>query len=80
MSPHHVAEESDGDHTADKRSRTKKPLPGKDRENGGNNAEAGKNGNVNFGMAKEPKQVLPEQRRTAGMSQHLIIHHKAGRN
>src|ERR1700756_1773621 len=62
MAPNHVAQEANGDHAADKRAWSQQGLASEHRQNRGNDSDGREDGDVHFGMAEEPEQMLPEQR------------------
>ena len=63
---------------------TQQRLAHRGRENVGDDPHSGHNGDVNLRVAKEPEQVLPEQRRSTGVRLELAVedeiarHEKAG--
>ena len=62
MAPDRESEESDGEHGVDHRAIAEDRLARERGEKMRGHAHAGKNGDVNLGMAEEPKEVLPKNR------------------
>ena len=80
MAPDHVAKESQRDEATDHHPRTaEQGLADIGAQNVRHDSEPRYDRDVHFRMAEEPEQVLPEQGRTAGILQHLVTHHHAGR-
>ena len=80
MSPHHVAEESNRYQRVDHHPvAQQRPAHAVD-EDVGDDAHCRNDGDVDLRMTKEPEQVLPKQRRTAGVRLHLVADHQIRRN
>src|SRR2546423_1480348 len=67
MAPHEESEQTDRKDRKHHCAITKDRFACESRQNVRRRAHAGKNRDVTLGMAEEPEQVLPENRRTAGM-------------
>src|ERR1700733_288120 len=80
MSPHHETQEANAHHAIREDLIAQEGLSSGARQNVGDNAQARENRDVNLGMAKEPEQMLPQQRRSAGMRLHLIADNEAAGN
>src|SRR5258706_5177844 len=67
VSPNHVAKETDRDHRVDDDFGAEERLAHAGDQHMRDDSHSGKNGYVDFGMAEKPEEVLPKQRRAAGM-------------
>ena len=68
VGPHPGGEGGDGHGGEDHALVAEDRLAGEDREDLGHDAEVGQGQDVHLGMAEEPEEVLPQQRRAAGMA------------
>src|ERR1700733_3245632 len=80
MAPYHVAEKSDRNHASDKRLRTEKRPAREDGQNRCDDANRRQDGDVDFGMTEKPEEMLPEQRRAAGMRLQFVAEHESSGN
>ena len=62
VGPHAEAEEADEDGGVDDRHVPKERLPGERREDLGDDPHGRQDQDVDFGVAEDPEEVLPEQR------------------
>src|ERR1035441_5545718 len=72
----HVAEDGKRSHGIDEYSLTKHRLAHVGDQDMGDDADTGYDRDVDLRMSEEPEQVLPEESRSSGVRQHLVVHHQ----
>ena len=77
VSPNAEPQNADGRHGVNHGAVAKNRLAREGGEDVGSHAHARKDGDVNLGVSEEPEQVLPEQRRAAGMRNNLVADDQA---
>src|SRR5579863_2723353 len=73
MAPNHKAEEADGEHGVDHGFVAEDRFAREDGEQLRAEAHGGQDGDVNLGMAEEPEEMLPQERRAAFVSGELAV-------
>jgi hypothetical protein len=72
----HVAEHGQGSHGINEHPVAEHRPAHVGDEHVGNDAHAGDDCDVDLGMSEEPEQMLPQQSRSAGVRQDLIVDHQ----
>src|ERR1700722_4256535 len=79
MSPYEKAQKANSTYRECHHPITKNRFPRKIRQYVRDDTHPRKDRYIDFGVAKKPEQVLPEQRQTAAVSLYLIVDHEPRR-
>ena len=71
----HVAEDGKCSHAIDEHPLAQHGLPHVRNQDVGDDADAGYDRDIDFGMSEEPEQVLPKESGSAGVRLQLIVNH-----